>query len=419
MIKQTKNFSFLAVLAILTLAACSPFSASITSTSANPPASAPAAVLNAPASQPQSVIYQTGNPPSDLLAAYQGTLEQIYAKVNPSVVNVEVVEQSTLGQGFSRRFGQGGQGVQTGLGSGFVWDTQGYIVTNNHVVDGASKVTVTFADGTTADAKVVGKDLNSDLAVIQVSVPASKLQPVTLADSTQVKVGQMAIAIGNPFGLSGTMTTGIVSGLNRTLPVGLDNLSTQQGGVYSIPDIIQTDASINPGNSGGVLVDDQGRLIGVTAAIASTTQASAGIGFVIPSSIVQKIVPALIKSGHADHSWMGVQMTTLTPDLVTANKLSEGQRGVLVIDVTSNSPAERAGLKGSDVQTGADGQQVPVGGDVIVAVDKHTVNRFEDLLSYLYENTQVGKTITLTVLRGGQQKDIQLTLGALPSTGNQ
>jgi 2-alkenal reductase len=355
------------------------------------------------------------------LAAYQATFEQIYNNVNPSVVNIEVVASvsTAIFPGNQFRFGgQNAQVQQTALGSGFVWDSQGHIVTNNHVVDGASKITVTFADGTVATAKLVGADPNADLAVIQVNVPESELHPVSLADSSQVKVGQIAVAIGNPYGLSGTMTVGIVSALGRTLPVGLDSSTFGSGPTYSIPDIIQTDASINPGNSGGVLVNDQGQLIGVTAAIQSSTGANAGIGFVIPSLIVQKVVPSLIKSGSYNHPWMGISGATLTPELIQANNLNENQQGVLVADVTPNSPAARAGLVGSSNQTTIDGQPYPVGGDVIVAVNGQTVKTFEEIVSYLFENTQPGQKITLTVLRNGLQKTIPLTLGVLPASGN-
>ncbi|HEX7972910.1 MAG TPA: trypsin-like peptidase domain-containing protein, partial [Anaerolineales bacterium] len=216
------------------------------------------------------------------LAAYQSTLEQIYSQVGPSVVNIDVVIGATATRSRNGSpFGFGSQQSEA-LGSGFVWDTQGNIVTNNHVVSGATQIQVTFSDGTTASAKLVGADPNADLAVVKVNVPASQLRPVQIADSTQVKVGQLAIAIGNPFGLAGTMTTGIISGLERSLPVGLDSQTgqtSQTGGTYAIPDIIQTDAAINPGNSGGVLVDDQGRLIGVTAAIESATNSNSGMAY--------------------------------------------------------------------------------------------------------------------------------------------
>jgi len=382
-----------------------------TNTTANTQVSAQA---SAPVQSAKLNVVQSSTLPATSLAAYQQTLEQIYQKVDPSVVNVNVVLSTTTF--VPRRFGGSGTPIQqSALGSGFVWDTEGHIVTNNHVVDGATKISVTFADGTTVPAKLVGADPNADLAVIQVQVPASELKPVELMDSTQVSVGQVAIAIGNPFGLSGTMTTGIVSGLDRTLPVGLDNPNSQTGPTYSIPDIIQTDASINPGNSGGVLVDDHGMVMGVTAAIESSTNSNSGIGFVIPSIIVQKVVPALITTGHYDHPELGISGTPLTPDLAAANKLPSNQQGILVVDVTANGPAAKAGLKASNQQVAADGTTIPVGGDLIVSIDQHPITRFEDIGSYLFENTQAGQTVTVDILRNGQHKSITLTLGVIPT----
>ncbi len=406
---STKRISIALILLSMTLlAACGGISSSV---------AAPVGLLSAPVTTSKIAVAQGVNPTTGSLAAYQSTLEQVYEQVNPSVVNVEVVatvNSPLSGTPFS--FGGGNaQGQQRALGSGFVWDNQGHIVTNNHVIDGANKITVTFADGTVSTAKLVGADPNSDLAVIKVDVPSSNLHPVQLADSTQVKVGQLAIAIGNPFGLSGTMTAGIISGLERSLPVGLDNPNLQGGPTYTIPDIIQTDASINPGNSGGVLVDDQGQLIGVTAAIESPSNANAGIGFVIPSHIVEKVIPSLIKTGKYEHTWLGISGTSLTPDLARANNLDQSQQGVLIIDMASNGPAAKAGLRGSNHQADINGQTAPVGGDVIVAVDGQPVKRFEDMSSYLFENAQVGQTVTMTILRDGSQKDIQVKLGVMPS----
>jgi serine protease Do len=351
------------------------------------------------------------------VAALEGVLEQIYPQVNPSVVNIQVVESSTSSSSNTQIPGfpsiPSVPQVQQALGSGFVWDTQGHIITNDHVVDGASKITVTFYDGTTVPATVTGTNPDSDLAVIQVDVPADQLQPVQMADSTQVKVGELAIAIGNPFGLQGTMTFGIISALGRTLPSQAD---ASQGQYYSIPDVIQTDAPINPGNSGGVLVDDTGHVIGVTAAIESSVQSNAGIGFVIPSQIVQKVVPALIETGHYDQPWIGISGTSMVPDLATAMGLSADQRGALVIDVVPNGPADKAGLLGSDRQVQINGQTARVGGDVITAVDGQPVQDFEDLIVYLANSTEVGQTITLTVLRKGNSESIDLTLAARPTS---
>ena len=354
--------------------------------------------------------------PATSLDALQNTYEQIYQKVNPSVVNIQVVEQSSGGTngGFGFNNPQF-QPAQQALGSGFVWDTAGHIVTNNHVVTGATSITVTFWDGTQVSAQLVGADPNSDLAVIQVNVPASKLVPVQLADSTKVVVGQLAIAIGNPFGLQGTMTQGVISGLSRSLPVGLDNQNSQQGSIYSIPDIIQTDASINPGNSGGVLVDDQGNLIGVTAAIESQSGSSAGIGFVIPSSIVAKVVPSLINSGTYNHASLGITSTNITPEIARAMSLTQNQQGALIVDVTPNGPADKAGLIGSNRAIMVNRQQTPIGGDVITAINGQPLKSSDELGSYLFDNTQVGQTLTLTILRNGHNKQVKVTLGVLPA----
>jgi S1-C subfamily serine protease len=329
------------------------------------------------------------------------TVESIYGRTNPSVVNVQVLLPATLSN-------PGG----AALGSGFVWDTQGNLVTNNHVVDGATRITVTFYDGTTVEASLVGADSDSDLAVIKVNTNAVQLQPVTLADSTQLKVGQLAIAIGNPFGLQGTMTVGFISGLGRLLPANENAV----GPTYTIPDIIQTDAAINPGNSGGVLLDDTGKVIGVTSSIATTSGTSAGVGFAIPSAIVQQVVPALIKTGHYDHPYLGISVVSLNPDLAGAMNLPPNQRGALVQTVTAGSPADKTGLKASQTPVTINGQQVSVGGDVIIAYNDLLVKSSDDLVTFLARSGSVGQTVTLTVLRGGKQIQVQVTLGIRPSS---
>ncbi len=340
------------------------------------------------------------------------TLEQIYQQVNPSVVAIQVVEQAT-GTAVNPFFNNPGQETPQAqaLGSGFVWDKAGHIVTNNHVVSGAQKVTVTFADGTIVPATVVGADPDSDLAVIKVDVPADQLQPVTVTDSDQVKVGQLAVAIGNPFGHENTMTVGFVSAIGRSIPADGGTSSVS----YTIPDVIQTDAPINPGNSGGVLLDDQGQVMGVTAQIDSPVRASVGIGFVIPSNIVAKVVPELIKSGKYEHTWLGISGGSLIPDLATAMNLKSDQRGALVNQVTAGSPAEKAGLRASSTQATINGSTVNVGGDVITAIDNQPVKTFGDLVDYLTSSTSVGQTVTLTILRDGQQQDVKVTLAARPA----
>lgn len=375
------------------------------------------------AATPASPPPTTGNA-GTAVAALEGTLESIYAQVNPSVVNIQVVQSQSVQlpntqqfPGFpGRPFGNPSSPqtqIRQAEGSGFVWDMQGDIVTNNHVVDGATNITVIFSDGTTVSGKVAGNDPDSDLAVVKVDAPANLLKPVQLADSTQLKVGQLSVAIGSPFGEQGTMTVGFISALGRSLPASSGNM---QGATYTIPDVIQTDAPINPGNSGGVLVNAKGQVIGVTTAIESSVRASSGVGFVIPSAIVQKVVPELIKSGHYDHPWIGISGTSMTPDLANAMNLTSNQRGALVIDVAPGSPAEKAGLQGSARQTTINGQQVNMGGDVITAIDGQPVKQFDDLIAYLADSTAVGQTVTLTVLRQGKEQTISLTLGTRPAS---
>jgi S1-C subfamily serine protease len=340
----------------------------------------------------------TTNIDEDVLSALQETFQQIYTNVNPSVVNIQVTESV-------------GPMETSGEGSGFVWDTEGHIVTNNHVVENASQITVVFSDGTTVEAELVGTDSESDLSVIQVDATGIDLQPVTLADSQAVRVGDLVIAIGNPYGLSGTMTQGIISALDRYIPV--DETDAFSTGSYAIPDIVQTDAAINPGNSGGVLVDVEGQVIGVTSAIASSSDSNSGIGFVIPSHIVERVVPVLIEEGTYQHPRVGISGTTLTSSLAQEMGLEASQQGVLVVSVTEGGPADQAGLVGSSQQRNASGQVSLTGGDVIIAVDGQIVNTFEDLLSYLFNETEVGQTITLTILRQGKEQTIQLTLDVL------
>lgn len=369
-----------------------------------------------PASQQSAVMDES---PASLgpLSSFQDVFERIYAAVNPSVVNIQVTQNQSIASSIvpGVPFGYGLPSLQPQqivLGSGFVWNAKGDIVTNYHVISQAAKITVTFSDGNTAIAQVIGTDLNSDLAVIKVNVSPDKLRPVQLVDTKSIKIGQAAIAIGNPFGLQGTMTEGIISGLGRSLPIGQGNAL---GATYTIPDIIQTDAPINPGNSGGVLVDDHGRLIGVTSAIESPVQANSGVSFVIPAEIIQIVVPALIQTGHYEHPWLGITGAELNPEINKAMNLPPYQQGILIIGVTPNGPASIAGLLGSDRQASVNGEQLQVGGDVITAIDGHTLKAFGDLASYLALNTQVGQTVTLTILRHGEKEAVRLSLSAQPS----
>lgn len=393
--------------------------------------SAPAAVALPQQAQPQKTTSSGTTTP---LTAYETALEGIYTQVNPSVVSIRVVQKQDISSlnpmdpnspfsnlpGMPNFYNSPGQNnnqpstpqYSQGLGSGFVWDQAGDIVTNNHVVSGADKIEVKFADGTTVPAKLVGADPDSDLAVVKVDNPGFALSPITVSNSANVKVGQIAVAIGNPFGLENTMTVGIVSALGRTLP---SNQSNADGTTYSIPDIIQTDAPINPGNSGGPLVDDQGALIGVNAAIELTAGAGSGVGFAIPSTIVSHVVPELIKSGSYEHPYLGISSFSLTPDVAKAMKLESTQRGALVESILPGSPAEKAGLRGSDSQVTIDGQDVGVGGDLITKIDGSPVKTIEDLIAYLADHTNVGQKVTLTILRSGKEQTVEATLEARPA----
>jgi serine protease Do len=412
--KQTISLSILVVFALMALTACGSIGIDANTSNGSSPSLSVAPTQAAP-------VPATGAS-GDLLAAYQGTLEDIYSQVGPSVVNIRVVQkvdataavtpQLPVFPFFNQPQGQNQvpQQYQSALGSGFVWDTKGDIVTNNHVVTGADKIEVTFSDGTILPATLVGADPDSDLAVIKVDAPTSEFHPVSIADSNSVKVGQLAIAIGNPFGLAGTMTTGIISALDRSLPA--DETATQS---YTIPDIIQTDAPINPGNSGGVLVDVQGQVVGVTSAIESPVSANAGIGFAIPSEIVKNVVPALIKDGKYVHTWLGISGISLIPELAAAMNLDANQHGALVEEIIPNSPAEKVGLHASDKQATIEGQNAMVGGDVITAIDNQPVANMDDLIAYLASSTKVDQTVSLTILRDGKQQTLDVTLAARPS----
>jgi S1-C subfamily serine protease len=302
------------------------------------------------------------------------------------------------------------QGQSTRLGSGFVYDKQGHIVTNNHVIDGANTADVTFVDGNTYTAKVIGKDTSGDIAVLQIidNFSPENLVPLTIANSSSLQVGQQVIAIGNPFGLSDTMTTGIVSQMGRILP----NPDTG----FSIPEGIQTDAPINPGNSGGPLLNMQGQVIGINTAINSATGEFSGIGFAVPSNAVSKELPALIKSGSFNHPWLGIAGGAITPEIAQSAGLPRNYKGVVVGSVQAGSPAEKAGLQGVSQNEFSNTRAV---GDIITAIDGHSLKSIDDLINYIDLHKTIGDNVGLTVNRHGQIMNLNLILQARPqSIGN-
>jgi 2-alkenal reductase len=291
--------------------------------------------------------------------------------------------------------------ISSGTGSGFVLDKDAHIVTNNHVVDGSKQIEIDFYDGTLAWADVVGVDPNSDLAVLKVDVPDDQLHPISFGDSDALQVGETVLAIGSPFGEDWTLTSGIISGLNRTIQ-GLNE--------FSIGGVIQTDAAINPGNSGGPLLNLDGQIIGVNAQIATTTESNSGVGFAIPGNLAHQVAQQLIDQGSVEYSYMGISGGDVTLALIEALNLPEDTRGVVISDVASGGPAEEAGLQDAGNAQTMDG--IPANFDVITAVDNHPLRGMEDLISYLARYTTPGQTINLSVLRDGDQQitiDVRLT----------
>lgn len=340
------------------------------------------------------------------------SLPELFSSVEKSVVQVAREEDTDISSG-SR------------MGSGFVYDRDGHIVTNYHVIAGGAtggNIQVTFLDGSTYNARLIGVDPFSDLAVLQLEredIPLDKLVPLPVGDSTDLSVGEGVVAIGNPFGLSGSMTEGIISGLGRILPSTEQDPNTLPSELppstgFLIPDIIQTDAPINPGNSGGPLLNEHGDVIGINTAIFSTTGASAGIGFAIPSNTIKKVIPSLITRGDYQHPYLGIVGVDITPGTADALGLEEA-RGFLVTDVSKGSPAQKAGMQGGSSPTNIDGREIALGGDVILKIDENTVRKLDDVLTYLEREKKVGDAVQLTLLRNGVTENISLTLGPRPT----
>jgi 2-alkenal reductase len=368
--------------------------------------------------------------------AQQEALADLYDRVSPSVVNIKVTiahpdisggEGMPGGEspfnmpglpGIPGMPGQPGElPPMRGEGSGWVYDAEGHIVTNNHVVEDADDILVTFHDGRWAKGEVVAADPQADLAVIKVTPPKGmELKPLPLAEPDSLRVGYNVIAIGAPFGLEETLTTGVVSAIGRSLPVGLDKMG---GPHYSLPDVIQTDAAINPGNSGGPLLDLTGRVVGVNFAIESPVRGSSGIGFAIPVSIVQRVVPALIENGEYHYAYLGIRGQSVTPELAEALDLPDNVLGAYVDEVMPGGPADKGGVKGGSKVVDENGIQLHKGGDIIIAIDGEPVRQFNDLVSYLVTKAAPGQEVTLTVWRDGKEVDLKVTLGERPKQPEQ
>jgi len=324
------------------------------------------------------------------------TLIELFEKSEEGVVKIKV-----------ERIGSQGtiQGDVGSMGSGFVYDNLGHIITNAHVVNGANKATVTFLDGSQYNAEIIGEDRFTDIAVIKVSEKPRLLHPLQMGDSSLLQVGEQVAAIGNPFGLSGSMTSGIVSQMGR--------LIATPDTAFSIPDVIQTDAAINPGNSGGTLLNMKGQVIGINTAIQSRTGEFVGIGFAVPSNTVSKIVPVLIEDGKYHHPWIGITGQDIDPDLAQALGLKQA-KGFMIITVVDGSPADKAGLKGRTITLESGGKAYPAGGDIIISVDDKEVRKISDILIHLQREKSVGDTMVLGVLRDGEFLHITLELVERP-----
>ncbi|GMR10466.1 MAG: trypsin-like peptidase domain-containing protein [Anaerolineae bacterium] len=365
-------------------------------TSVSSPAAPSAPTLEAPtvvSDIPQNVFA----PPDNLV--------DLYRRVNPGVVTIYTFAASQPNT------------IPLGQGSGFVIDTEGHIVTNQHVVDGAEEIEVDFPSGFKAWGKLVGTDPDSDLAVLKVDAPPEELIPIPLGNSDEVEVGEFVVAIGNPFGLSGSMTVGVVSAIGRVL---LSERAAPGGGAFSAGDLIQTDAAINPGNSGGPLLNLQGQVIGVNRAITtesftvSGSASNSGVGFAIPVNIVRRVVPALIQTGGYDYPYLGILSLrdgSLNLRQLEFLELPSHAGGVYITCVVNGGPADRAGIRGAGACGAPD---TSAGGDLIIAIDGQSVFTFSDLISYLVTEANVGELVTLTVLRDGEVVDFPLTLEPRP-----
>lgn len=339
----------------------------------------------------------------EIVRAEETVLNNIYQDLLLSVVHVEIKRKVNV-SGYGRNESQ--EYYLPGDGSGFLWSQDGYIVTNHHVVADADIVNVIFYDGLSLKAEVVGIDPDSDLAVLKTELEPGRYRPVSLGDSNIVRVGELAAAIGTPFGQDFTLTSGIISAVGRSI---------QGDSQYSIPEAIQTDASINPGNSGGPLLNRKGQVIGINSQIITTSNSSAGIGFAVPVNIAKKVIPDLILYGKHEYAWLGVEGFAVGTVVAEALGLDRDTRGAFISGVVEGGPAEKAGLRGSSGETEIEGSIIPIGGDIIVAINGREISGVDDVVSYLINEGEPGGTHIFTVIRDKELMDVSVTLGTRPS----
>ena len=363
-----------------------------------PPA---AAEPTAPPEQPSAGGEPTAR---QVMAAHDAVMSELYDGAVPSVVGLRVLKTIVVGGNMPP--GMPNDFFSRAAGSGFVWDAEGHIVTNRHVVVEAERIVVMFSDGVQTDAELVGDDPDSDLAVIKIMDDSMRPPPIALGDSDGIRPGQLAVAIGDPFSRGFSMTSGIVSAVGRTISPTDSN--------FSVPRVVQHDAATNPGNSGGPLLNHDGEVIGINTQIISETGAFSGVGLAVPVNLAKLVVPALIADGHYEYPYIGIRGATVRPDIAIAMDLPAETRGALVIAVGSDTAASRGGLRASDRLTVINGAEVPVGGDIIIAIDGTTIRGMDDVIAYVVERTQPGDTVDFTVLRDGAEVAVTITMGKRP-----